>query len=533
MAHARLLKIRIAIPLVSLLSILIISCSGGSAPVSSDGSGGTGTVAVLISDAAEDLDKLIITVTEVALIPSGNSQPVRVFYDPDGCEIDLLAYQDEDFLLKLADVPAGFYEKVRLKVRDVTAMGGNSPCSGNIFIKLPSGKIDLVDRSGGGFYVRANRVLAISLDVDVPKSINLHLAGNSGKCIFRPVIFVDILELKDRRSCPYFLQGVIDDISYVDSMPAGFTLRNDRGDFQIVFPSNPETVFFDENGFQTGDIDSMLKQNAPAGVFGRLHSDGRIEALAVVFGETRFARGVVQTAVAGNQFTLQTPVQGSIEVDVIDPLITLGCREQDRVPIDIIHPGFQAKVLGVRPPNPQNADDRFVAVVVFLKREVRGYLREVQTSGATVLKIEYSPGQFTEIELPHGTPVYMTGDGVIALDDLQARVDCANLESLQVRVILPFDVTAPDAAPEVFIRPDRLYGKVTQIDTFGRMLEIENAEGRFMVHLQFGVFILLDVGGYDLPVTFYDIRIGDTLTLFGLASCGTTSDFDAYIVLAR
>ena len=534
MIRAHFSKTRVGFLLAGLLVILMIGCSGGgSGAFSSGGSGGTGTVAVLISDAAEDLDNLLISVTEVALIPSGNSRPVTVFYDPAGYEVDLLAYQDEDFLLQLADVPAGYYEKVRLKVRDVTAIGADSPCSGTIPIKLPSGKIDLVDRKGGGFHVGANQVLAISLDVDVPKSINLHLAGKSGKCIFRPVVFVDITELKDRKRCPYFLQGIVEEISHVGGTPAGFTLRNDRGDFQIVFSQDPETVFFDENGLRAGSIDSVLEENAFAGVFGQLLPDGRIEAQAVVIGDARLERGIVQTAVADNRFMLQRPGNDPLQIELNNPLVTVGCRAEDRVPVDTIQPGFGAKVLGVMPSNSQTAGDGFVAVVVFLKREVSGFLREVQTSGDTVLKIEYSQGQIAQIDLPYGTPVYMAGDGVIALQDLQDRVECTGLESPRARVILPYDAADPSSAPEVLIRPDRLYGTVTDIDPYTRLLEIANAEGRFTVYLRYGAFIVLDVGGYDLPVSFYDIRIGDTLTLFGLTSCGAARDFEAYIVLAK
>jgi hypothetical protein len=218
---------------------------------------------------------------------------------------------------------------------------------------------------------------------------------------------------------------------------------------------------------------------------------------------------------------------------VIDPLVTVGCREQDRVSIDSIQPGFQAKVLGVQPPSPPTPDNRFVAAAVFLKRELRGYLSRVQTNETTVLTIEYNPGQFADIPLPDGTPIYMAGDGVIAIGDLQDRVECADLESLQVRVILPFDAADPYASPEVLIRPDRLYGTVTDIDPYNRLLEIENAEGRLTVYLRYGAFLVLDVGGYDLPVSIYDIRIGDTLTLFGLSSCGASPDFEAYIVLAK
>jgi hypothetical protein len=264
-----------------------------------------------------------------------------------------------------------------------------------------------------------------------------------------------------------------------------------------------------------------------------LRSDGRIEALAVVGGEVKFSRGVVQTAVVDDQFTLQTPVQGPLEVDVLDPLVTVGCRDQDRVSIDSIQPGFQAKVLGVWPSNPPNADNSFVAVVIFLKRELHGYLSRVQTNETTVLTVEYSPRQFADITLPDGTPVYMAGDGVIATEDLQDRVECTDLGSLQVRVILPFDAADPYASPEVLIRPDRLYGTVTDIDPYNRLLEIENAEGKFTVHFRYGAFLVLDVGGYDLPVSIYDIRIGDTLTLFGLSSCGASPDFETYIVLAK
>lgn len=74
-------------------------------------------------------------------------------------------------------------------------------------VELPSGRIDLDPREP--FQVRVGGTLAIRLDIDANKSINLHQAGNSGKCIFRPVIFVDIREEVPTGRCPKVLSGII------------------------------------------------------------------------------------------------------------------------------------------------------------------------------------------------------------------------------------------------------------------------------------------------------------------------------------
>ena len=112
--------------------------------------------------------------TKVSLIPApGNAAGQVVIFQsptPSGHKVDLLAYRDEDFLLGIrGDVPAGRYEKIRLEVANVEAVGG--PCDLEL-IKLPSGKIDLYPR--GGFEVRSGESLAIRLDMDANKSINLH-----------------------------------------------------------------------------------------------------------------------------------------------------------------------------------------------------------------------------------------------------------------------------------------------------------------------------------------------------------------------
>ena len=56
-------------------------------------SAGTGTVALLLADGpADDYEKILVTITEVLLIPSDDDKrdPAVIFRNPDGVEVDLL-----------------------------------------------------------------------------------------------------------------------------------------------------------------------------------------------------------------------------------------------------------------------------------------------------------------------------------------------------------------------------------------------------------------------------------------------------------
>ena len=191
-------------------------CGGdGGSGGGSSSTAGSGTVALFLADGPEDdYDSIFITVCKVSLIPPENN-PNRsevVIFESDECfRVDLLELQNEDLLLTVKKrIPAGFYEKIRLEIDDIRAEG-EGPCASNDkYFKLPSGKIDLNPR--GGIFVKSGQTLAIRLDIDANKSINLHEAGNSGKCIFRPVVFVDIETIKTPRRCPRILVGDIEAI---------------------------------------------------------------------------------------------------------------------------------------------------------------------------------------------------------------------------------------------------------------------------------------------------------------------------------
>ena len=149
-----------------------------------------------------------------------------VFQSTAGLRVDLLEYQDEDYLLKVKrDVPAGQYSKIRLQVSDIelTPKSMIPPCTNlDIDTKLPSGKIDLNPREP--FTVSQGGNLSIRLDIDANKSINLHQAGKSGKCIFRPVVFVDIREGMPIGRCPKILHGTIETLKESGGQVVGFFL---------------------------------------------------------------------------------------------------------------------------------------------------------------------------------------------------------------------------------------------------------------------------------------------------------------------
>jgi hypothetical protein len=115
-----------------------------------------------------------------------------IYSDPSGCEIDLLEYRDQDFLLSLnTRVPAGTYSKVRLQVSNIELLPkADSTIGSNIEVKLPSGKIDLNPR--GAFTVVPGGSLSVRIDMDANKAIHVH-PSRVGWYIFRPVVFVDIV----------------------------------------------------------------------------------------------------------------------------------------------------------------------------------------------------------------------------------------------------------------------------------------------------------------------------------------------------
>jgi hypothetical protein len=501
-------------------AIMLAGCGGGGGSdgtsSSSGSSAGSGNVALFLADGpADDYLKIWISVTKVILIPSDrnpNRSPVVIFESDEGYEVELLDLRDQDFLLTVKKrVPAGWYSKIRLEVNDIWSEGG--PCD---YFKLPSNKIDLNPR--GNFEVRPGETLAIRLDIDANKSINLHKAGNSGKCIFRPVVFVDIDTIVTPQRCPRILVGEIRNLLPSESNIEGFTLDlfGRRGTIDVWLSDNPRqpTIIFGEDGFRVRR--SALKPGQKVRVRGKLTSNGDLTASVVIIGDVLNVKGTVVSSVNSDSiFPLlldpsQELVGDQVEVEVTSAtLVLLGCDEE--VSTDAIQRGKRARVVGKYDLN----ENVLRAVAVFLESEVIiGDLLGIErATGGTDLIIKDQAGNKLAVFLPQETPIYLQGDGEISLGLLNQILQ--NCGPKKVRIALDPEETEPTAR-KVRVQQDRLYGQVANQ----------------LVKIQEDAKILLNTKRADIPVEFDAIKVGDELTLYGLAACEELdADFYAYIVL--
>jgi len=434
----------------------------------------------------------------VTLIPS-EGEHVVIYRSSEGYELDLLAYSDDDFLFTMKrKIPAGTYEKIRLEVSNIVPVDG--PCSD---MKLPSGKIDLNPR--GTFEVEPDETLAIRLDIDANKSINI-----SGSCNFRPVVFVDIEPIAWRTRCPGILKGEITELidKNQDGDIEGFVLdlQGDRGTLDVYLLGN--AVIFGENGLPAGSDD--LAEGQPVWVRGRLDVDGDLQASEVVIGPVDVLKGTVETAYdeQDKTFSLKT---GETTVHLSDEtLVLVGCDEA--VGPDAIQPGMLARVFG------KLSGDEIQAIVVFLKpAEISGEVVSLEPySDGYNLTIKVGESEEVTVFLPKDTGIYLEGDGEVEDTGLL----CVGKG---VRVVL--DPKKELTAEKVIVEADPLEGWVVDIDEVARSLTVNGQT----VYVEDGATIL-DLRGGIKPAEFDDIKKADEISCFGLDDC-TNTDYHAFVVL--
>ena len=522
---------------VGLASIIATGGGGGGGGGSASSLGGTGSVALYVADgAADSYDEINIWITRVELIPAdgGGGAPVVIYKspDPNGHKINLLDYRDEDFFLTLKpNVPAGWYEKVRLYVANIESVGG--PCELE-FIKLPSGKIDLNPREP--FQVKKGEALAIRLDIDANKSINLHEAGNSGKCIFRPVVFVDIEPLKLRSGCPEILTGTILKTIDTSALPGvnGFSLVLPDGRGTIEVRLSDSTAIFDKEGLP--QTSSILADGQSVWVRGQIDSEGKLNASIVVVGQVVAIDGkALSNAVQDDEFVffrfepdVGEAFVGEVDIHVYDErLVFVGCD----TPVDwkTIQQDRRAKVVGKYVAEP-GKPPVFRAAVVFLKElEISGKVLSVsqQTDGLNIIvePIGSAAGTQVLVFVPSNAPVYLEGDG-----EFPRALLC---EGREVRVVI--DPTAQPAltAKLVQVKAEILEGVVTQ--PFSSLNHLLVVDSSVYVGVQaYATMLDLRNGKYE-PIDIGDIGPGDKVRCFGVHQCAgpldRMIDFYAFVIL--
>ena len=267
----------LSISFLGLVFAVVAGCSSGSG-ISTDASNtatGTGSVALLLTDAPSDIFKEInITVIKAELM--GDDGRVTVFQGKR--TFNLLDLTDARIFAIREGIPSGSYNKIRLTLEnkgiELVKYDGST-----YHPKLPgNNKLDLNPR--GKFDVVAGTTLVIQIDIDANKSIHIVKRGKKDEYNFRPVVFIDIVTdtFKERF---VKLHG---DIHAVNTSDQSFKLCNtdipvqtsdelmkhgSRGCVRVE--TDKTTSIFDINGMPAGFGD--LVNGEPATVFGRLLRD--------------------------------------------------------------------------------------------------------------------------------------------------------------------------------------------------------------------------------------------------------------------
>jgi hypothetical protein len=523
-------KSKFALLIIAILSIpfIILGCSGGSG----SGGGGTGdssgsgNVALFLADGpADEYEHIWAGLKEVILIPAKGDHHVTLFRSPHpyGKEVDLLDLADQKLLLSVKKkVPAGVYSKIRLIIAYIRPEGGSGPCADeDLEIKLPSGKIDLNPREN--FRIVPGKSLAISLDMDMDKSIQLKKAGNSGKCIFRPVIFVDIETIDSTEACPRVLTGIIDELIYKDEKVIGFMLDLKEGRGLLKVMLRYSTAIFDKNGFK-GDRND-LEAGQIVQVRGRLNSNCNIVASVIVIGGVEKFQGTVIDS-SPDDFTLKLANDsGTLEVELTDStLIFIGCDtpfEDEIIPI-----GYKARVLGKF--EAVGASNIYRAIVVFLQpNEPAGLLTDISEAvGGYDLTIRTDETTTLTVFLPEDAPVKLKGDGSIDIFRLNEWVECHG--GIEVEVVLDPAKSDPLTAEKLIVIPGEVSATVDARSYSQRILY--TTEGDIAVEEYATIFKVIN--DQQKLIEFEDIKVGDEFVAYGIEACSddTFADYYAFIL---
>lgn len=278
MNHSKSFTRIVSVLFLSLFFAVLGSCSSGDTAAPNT-TAGTGSVALLLTDAPSDIfEEINITVTKAELL--SDSGAVTVFQGER--TFDLLDLTDARIFAIREGIAAGTYNKIRLTLTQIELVDYNDQNEPAQFLKyypkLPGkGKLDLNPR--GSFDVVSGGTLTIQIDMDANKSV--HIVGNGAdKYQFRPVVFITIVT--DSYEERYVkLYGEIDAI---DANDQSFKLcktdipvktsdddEDDSSNGCVRVVTDTTTSIFDINGMPAAFIN--LVEGEAATVFGYLQRD--------------------------------------------------------------------------------------------------------------------------------------------------------------------------------------------------------------------------------------------------------------------
>lgn len=513
----------VSILIIISLPFMLIGCGSGG------GSGGSisssmGTAAVFIKDdPTPEYDSIILCINKATLEPGSVT-----LFESDTChEINLLDLQEKPFLLTVKEIPAGTYNQIRLGVDYIETYGGEDPgpCD-DLDIKVPSGVIKVNPQ--GPIRVKSGDKLAFEIDIHAKRSLNLHVAGNSQKCIFRPVIIATVTNLRNippENKCPRMLDGTITEIREVDGVVKGFKLRlSHDSSCQIKIRVNEDTIVFDEDGsFNTPDA---LKVGQKVKVRGEMLEDASLMASVIAIGDLIKLYGTVNKIISENGDLVfemkltygQVVVDETIDV-VVDhqTLILKDCKtEVDR---DAIKPGIGARAIG------KISEGDLLSVVLFLEKQKNyGTIVEMEPNGSDY-DLKFIPAGATDpinIFLRDDADVALENDGEIVKDLLAHLVDC---EPRKARITL--NETDPEIADFVEVKDEVIQGIIKATDPDSRKIKLQGASEPIIQVQDFAIIIK-----NGDKINFDKLKYNDEIKVFGLSACeGDEVHFYGFLII--
>jgi len=331
---------------------LLLAASALVQACTQDNGSGSGRVSILLTDdPTTDFDQVNITLDSIQLTGEGPD----VFLSNQATTFNLLDLRNFSAMLAVNDqVPVATYSKLRLEVSNVELVKLNSDGSvaESIVAELPSGHIDLNPQEQ--ITVAPGSDLVMQLDINAEKSLQV-VATGSGKYIFRPQVFVEVL--RDASSSLIQFPGTALDVN-ADSFELckqGATTVNEdcrqvhAGINTVVMNADIDVINYSE--LQSGD---------PVLVFGRLANDTRtVDALRVFDGTSELPsyRGVFSAAVAADaaDIVISQNAAGVSTGDnlTVTPVSPAGVFDNQGNALngDAIAAGVSAQVIGVLKPD--------------------------------------------------------------------------------------------------------------------------------------------------------------------------------------
>ena len=369
----------------ALILSVLASCSSDTAT-----SSGTGRVSLLITDGpTTEFDQINITLESISLLCEDDDSDEDVSIDTSDDELDdescgnvvlfeetrvinLLALQNYSDLLSTTTIPAGEYSKIRLHVSlvELVKLNPDGTVLSTDIAKLPAnGKIDLNPRES--FEIYDGDYLVIELDIDAEKSIHIVETG-SGKFIFRPVIFINVLGEED-------LKLVVVDGKVFNKTASGFqlcdaVLTEVNGDCVDVIIS--ESTVFQDSLIDVVTFDSVSDDNVVT-ILGKAGSTG-ISALHIVIApEVEISQsqalftGEATSLVTGDIFSMETDDDNDVVLPEtsLDVTLAAGARVFDEhgavMSSDNIGAGSDVDVFGLALPDLITIDSVKAAFVIY------------------------------------------------------------------------------------------------------------------------------------------------------------------------